>query len=217
MFTGIVEELGAVHALGHTRLEVACSLVPDDIDVGSSVAVNGVCLTVVDRTPVGLAFDLSAETIERTSLRRLREGAPVNLERPVSLAARLGGHVVQGHVDDVGIVRSIEPDETGGARMRVEVPPRLRRYVVEQGSIAIDGVSLTVAAVHDDGVTIALIPHTLAVTTLGGASPGDPVNLEADMIAKVVERLMRAEPSTLGATETAGVGPSTDDGGSDDA
>jgi riboflavin synthase len=217
MFTGIVEELGAVRTFGGTRLEVACSIVPEGSDVGASLAVNGVCLTVVDRMPGWLAFDLSAETIDRTSLRRLRTGASVNLERPVSLAARLGGHIVQGHVDGVGTVRSVDHDENSGARLRLDVPPRLRRYVVEQGSIAVDGVSLTVAAVHDDGVTVALIPHTLAVTTLGGATPGDPVNLEVDMIAKVVERLMRAEPATPGTIETAGAVPSTDEGGSDDA
>jgi riboflavin synthase len=190
MFTGIVEELGTVRRLDGARLEVGCSVVPVDSDLGASVAVNGVCLTVVARDAGSLAFDLTQETVDRTSLRRLGAGASVNLERPVSLAARLGGHLVQGHVDGVGRVRSVEPDGVGGARLRVDVPAGLRRYVLEKGSIAIDGVSLTVAELHDDGITIALIPHTLAVTTLGGASPGDPVNLEADVIAKHVERLM---------------------------
>ena len=166
-----------------------------DSDIGSSVAINGVCLTVVANDGTSLTFDLSEETIARTSLRRLGVGASVNLERPVSLAARLGGHVVQGHVDGVGLVRSVEPDGAGGAWVRVDVPADLRRYTVEKGSIAIDGVSLTVAAMHDDGVTIALIPHTLSVTTLGSTAPGDPVNLEVDMIAKYVERLMTTTPT----------------------
>ncbi len=194
MFTGIVEELGTVRRLHGHRLDVGCVLVPDGSDVGASVAVNGVCLTVVDRSPDGLSFDLSEETIERTSLRRLGVGKAVNLERPVSLAARLGGHIVQGHVDGVGSVQAVEPDGADGVRMRIDLPGSLRRYVVEKGSITVDGVSLTVAALHLDGVTIALIPHTLAATTLGTAVPGDPVNLEVDMIAKYVERLLEAGP-----------------------
>jgi riboflavin synthase len=151
--------------------------------------VNGVCLTVVERDDDRLGFDLSEETMVRTGLRRLGPGSPVNLERPVTLAARLGGHMVQGHVDGVGEVVSVTP-ESGGVRLRVRLPPSLDRYTVEKGSIAVDGVSLTVAEVHGDGVSIALIPHTLAVTTLGRAAPGDPVNIEVDMIAKYVERLV---------------------------
>ena len=196
MFTGIVEELGSVRSLDGHRLQVACSTVREDSPLGASVAINGVCLTVVAIDDAGLSFDLSEETIARTSLRRLRVGAPVNLERPVSLAARLGGHVVQGHVDGVGRVRSVAPDGAGGAWVRVDLPADLRRYTVEKGSIAIDGVSLTVAAMHDDGVTIALIPHTLTVTTLGTTVPGDPVNVEVDMIAKYVERLLTTTPMT---------------------
>jgi riboflavin synthase len=190
MFTGIVEELGSVRGLDATRLEVACSVVSDDSDIGASVAVNGVCLTVVARTADRLGFDLSEETIARTSLRRLAVGAPVNLERPVTLAARLGGHLVQGHVDGVGEVVGVTPDDAGGSRLRITVPPELHRYTVEKGSITVDGVSLTVAELDDDGITVALIPHTLAVTTLGTVVPGDPVNLEVDMIAKYVERLL---------------------------
>lgn len=198
MFTGIIEELGSVRALDSHRLEVACDAVTGDSVVGASVAVNGVCLTVVQWASDALAFDLSEETIARTSLRRLATGAPVNLERPISLAARLGGHVVQGHVDGVGEVIAIVPDAAGGARVRVSVPPELRRYLIEKGSVTVDGVSLTVAELHPDGVTTALIPHTLAVTTLGTTLPGDPVNLEVDMIARYVERLLvhaRDEPT----------------------
>jgi riboflavin synthase len=153
--------------------------------------VNGVCLTVVEGTERSLAFDLSDETMARTSLRRLSPGDPVNLERPVTLTSRLGGHMVQGHVDGVGEVVEMtrDPGETG-SRLRLRLPADLLRYVVEKGSLTVDGVSLTVAEVLLDGVAIALIPHTLAVTTLGSARPGDPVNLEVDVIAKYVERLM---------------------------
>jgi riboflavin synthase len=190
MFTGIVEERGEVRSLEDHRLTVACRVVTADSRVGASIAVNGVCLTVVRRDDASLAFDLSEETIARTSLRRLAPGHPVNLERSVSLAARLGGHLVQGHVDGVGSVLAVDGDDAGGATLRVNVPGELLRYVVEKGSLSVDGVSLTVAAMHDDGVSIAVIPHTLEVTTLGSARPGDALNLEVDVIAKYVERLM---------------------------
>jgi riboflavin synthase len=197
MFTGIVEELATVASLGDHRLEVACRLRDDGSEIGESIAVNGVCLTVVERPSAGLAFDLSEETMARTSLRRLAASAPVNLERAVTLAARLGGHIVQGHVDGVGQVVANTPDGSGGVVLRVEVPESLRRYTIDKGSIAIDGVSLTVAEVHDDGVSVALIPHTLAATTLGSADIGDPVNLEVDMIAKYVERLLSEQARIL--------------------
>jgi riboflavin synthase len=179
-----------VRALEGGRLSIACRVVIADSPIGASVSVNGTCLTVVERDDDHLAFDLSDETVERTSLRRLGAGHPVNLERPVSLAARLGGHIVQGHVDGVGTILAIEPGSDGGAVLRIGVPEELRRYAVGKGSITVDGVSLTVAALQDDGVSIALIPHTLAMTSLGAAAVGDPVNLEMDMIAKYVERLM---------------------------
>ena len=190
MFTGIIEERGAVRALEGGRLSIACRVVVDDSPIGASVAVNGTCLTVVERDDDHLAFDLSDETVARTSLRRLVAGHAVNLERPVSLAARLGGHIVQGHVDGVGTLIAIEPGSDGGAVLRIDVPEDLLRYAVHKGSITVDGVSLTVAALHEAGVSIALIPHTLAMTSLGAAVVGDPVNLEMDMIAKYVERLM---------------------------
>ncbi|MBI3648164.1 MAG: riboflavin synthase [Actinobacteria bacterium] len=193
MFTGIVEELGEVAAIEGGRLVVACRTLARDADVGASVAVNGTCLTVVANGGDALAFDLSGETLARTSLGRLSPGASVNLERPVTLGARLGGHLVQGHVDDVGEVVAREPDGAGGALLKVRVPAELLRYVVEKGSIAVDGVSLTAAALDGAEVAIALIPHTLAATTLGTAAPGDPVNLEVDVIAKYVERLLSGE------------------------
>jgi riboflavin synthase len=190
MFTGIVEERGAVASLDATRLVVACHVVPRDAEVGASVSVNGTCLTVVENTGDALAFDLSEETLARTSLGRLATGAGVNLERPVTLGTRLGGHLVQGHVDGVGEVVGVELEGAGGARVTVRVPDHLLRYVVEKGSITMDGVSLTVAAVEGANVTVALIPHTLAVTTFGSVARGDVVNLEIDVIAKYVERLM---------------------------
>jgi riboflavin synthase len=186
MFTGIVEERGEVRTASGHRLVVECRTVPADSGVGASVAVNGVCLTVVERTDDSLAFDLSPETLERSSLRRLGTGHPVNLERPATLSTRLGGHLVQGHVDGVGEVTAVDAEKGGGARITVRVPAGLLRYVVEKGSVTVDGVSLTVAGIAGDAIELALIPHTLAVTTLGTARPGDPVNLEVDVIAKYV-------------------------------
>jgi riboflavin synthase len=190
MFTGIVEECGSVRTTTGERLVVSCRTVPGGSEIGASIAVNGVCLTVVERADDALTFDLSPETLARSSLRGLDAGDPVNLERPATLGTRLGGHLVQGHVDAVGEVSAVELDGTGGALVTVRVPADLLRYVVEKGSITVDGVSLTVAALNPDGVVLALIPHTLQVTTLGAAHPGDPVNVEVDVIAKYVERLL---------------------------
>lgn len=193
MFTGIVEELGTVRALEGGRLVVECRTVVRDSAVGDSISVNGTCLTVVERGESCLGFDLSEETLVRTGLHRLRPGDGVNLERPVTLLTRLGGHLVQGHVDGVAEVVALEPAGEG-ATLVVRIPPELERYVVEKGSITLDGVSLTVARLGESGeVGIALIPHTLAATTLGSASPGEPVNLEVDIIAKYVERLQHVE------------------------
>jgi riboflavin synthase len=190
MFTGIVEELGVVRSVRGRDLSVECTLVATDSAVGSSVAVNGVCLTVVERSSEHLAFQLSEETLSRTSLRRLREGEAVNLERPLSLAGRLGGHLVQGHVDGVGTVESLAPEE-GGATLTVAMPEAIGRYVVEKGSICVDGVSLTVTETDGARFSVALIPHTLDATTLGSAEGGYPVNLEVDVIAKYVEGMLQ--------------------------
>src|SRR5712691_355923 len=193
MFTGIVEERGVVVEPG-SRLRVACSKVSVDSGPGASLAVNGVCLTVVERSPNGdgmtLEFDLSPETATRSSLGSLSPGDPVNLERPVTLLSRLGGHLVQGHVDGVGTVTEIN-DAPPGKIMAIELPKELSRYVVEKGSIAVDGVSLTVVTATNGIFGVALIPYTLEATTLGGAQPGDPVNLEVDVMSKYVEGLMR--------------------------
>lgn len=193
MFTGIVEERGTVVEAGGPRLVVGCRSVIADSDVGASVAVSGVCLTVVGRTVDDLVFDLSQETLDRSTLGRLAPGDPVNLERPVTLSARLGGHLVQGHVDGVGEVTGMARDDEGCAVITIRLPEGLLRYAVEKGSISVDGVSLTIASIVKDAITVALIPHTLAVTTLGTVVPGDPVNLEVDVIAKYVERLMATE------------------------
>jgi len=190
MFTGIVEELGRVVHPG-SRLVVACRKVAVDSGPGASVAVNGVCLTVVEGASAGtLSFDLSEETLSRSSLGDLSEGSPVNLERPVTLATRLGGHLVQGHVDGVGRIETVT-DAPPGRVITVSLPDGLGRYVAEKGSIAVDGVSLT--AIGFDGSTfgVALVPFTLEATTLGGARPGDRVNVEVDVMAKYVEALTR--------------------------
>jgi len=193
MFTGIVEERGVVVESG-SRLRVACSTVSVDSGPGASLAVNGVCLTVVDRSPNGngmtLVFDLSPETATRSSLGSLSPGDPVNLERALTLLSRLGGHLVQGHVDGLGRVTAIN-DAAPGKIMEIELPKELARYVVEKGSIAVDGVSLTVTTATNGTFGVALIPYTLEATTLGRARPGDPVNLEVDVLSKYVEGLMR--------------------------
>ncbi len=189
MFTGIVEEVGRVAALAPRRIEVACGL--EGLRIGDSIAVNGVCLTVVDLAPGGFAAELSEETLARSGLGALGSGSPVNLERPVVAGGRLGGHVVQGHVDATGTIGAVEPHE-GSVVLWVEVPPVVRRYLVEKGSVAVDGVSLTVAGLREGAFSVALIPHTLAATTLSAAARGDVVNLEVDILAKYVESLLGA-------------------------
>jgi riboflavin synthase len=186
MFTGIVEELGRVVSRDGPRLRIAARSVLEDVELGASIAVNGTCLTVVDWSSDDgwWEADVVAESYARTSLGALEPGRPVNLERPVRLSDRLGGHLVQGHVDGVGEIVTAAPD------LRVRCARDLLRYVVEKGSITVDGVSLTIAAVHDDGFGVAVIPHTMEVTTLGHKGPGDPVNLEVDVTAKYVERLL---------------------------
>jgi len=194
MFTGIVEELGHVRVItsneGGARLEIDAKLVLDDAQVGASIAVNGCCLTVVELADSWWAADAVAETLARTNLGELRAGDPVNLERPVRLTDRLGGHLVQGHVDATGTVVARDPQPDGSVLVRFAAPTDVLRYVVHKGSITVDGVSLTVAALHDGGFTIAVIPHTLAVTTLGFREVDTRVNLEVDLVAKYVERLL---------------------------
>jgi riboflavin synthase len=183
MFTGIVEELGTVEHREGGRLRIRASGVLDDVDVGASIAVNGTCLTVVAWGDGWWEADVVDETFDRTSLGALKPGDPVNLERPMRADGRFGGHIVQGHVDGVGTIVVPPP------HLRVTAPTALLRYIVEKGSIAVDGTSLTVAAVHPDGFSVAIIPHTADVTTLGHKGTGDPVNLEVDLVAKYVESL----------------------------
>ena len=179
MFTGIVRELGRVDALDGgadgVRLRVDGPETAGQAGPGDSVAVDGVCLTVVEAAGGVLSFDAVPETLARTTLGRLGRGDAVNLEPALRAGEQLGGHLVQGHVDAVGRVRSVGP-EGGGVRLEVSVPAELRRYCVEKGSICMQGVSLTIASLGDDGISVALIPHTLSVTTLGGLGPGDEVN-----------------------------------------
>jgi riboflavin synthase len=205
MFTGIVEGTGTVAALAAAadgsgaRLEVAAPWLAGELRLGESVAVNGCCVTVAEPTAAGFAADLVAETLRRTALGGLSAGARVNLERPMTLGGRLGGHLVQGHVD--GVAEVLERRPVGdGEEVRIQLPPDLERYVVEKGSIAVDGVSLTVAGVGPGWFAVALVPHTLEVTTLGDRRPGDPVQLEVDVVAKYVERLVA--PTRAGADET---------------
>jgi riboflavin synthase len=195
MFTGIVEELGSVVGvvdLGDAaRLTVRGPLVTQDVAHGDSIAVNGVCLTVVEVGDDAFTADVMKETLDRSSLGRLSAGDPVNLERAATLSTRLGGHLVQGHVDGVGAIVSRTPGEQWEI-VTVSLPPGLSRYVVEKGSITVDGVSLTVTAVSDRDFSVSLIPTTLKLTTLGAKDAGDPVNLEVDVIAKYVEKLVAA-------------------------
>jgi riboflavin synthase len=189
MFTGIVEELGTYEGRDGDRLRIAAKLVLDDAQLGDSIAVNGCCLTVVATGDDWWEADVTEETLARTSIGDLRPGDPVNLERPVRLVDRLGGHVVQGHVDGVGVIVEPAPD------LQVRIPDRLLPHVVEKGSVTVDGISLTVVDVLPDGFTVAVIPHTAAVTTLGTKGPGARVNIETDILAKYVERLLATKGS----------------------
>ncbi len=196
MFTGIVEEMGRVRELRDGRLEIMASTVLADVGLGDSIAVNGCCLTVIEFGADWWAADLSQETLERTGFGRLAPGDAVNLERAVRAQDRLGGHLVQGHVDGVGEVIEPVPD------LRIGIPPSLRRYVVDKGSITVDGVSLTVVDPTEDTFDVAVIPHTAAVTSLGERRPGDLVNIEVDAIAKYVEQLMNTAETTADPNRT---------------
>lgn len=192
MFTGIIEELGEVVAVDpdgdSARITVRGPLAVGDAASGSSIAVNGACLTVTELKNEEFTADVMKETLDRTALGALRPGSPVNLERPLRLSDRLGGHLVQGHVDGVGRILSREPGDHWDL-LTVALPAPLSRYVAEKGSIAVDGVSLTVVEARTESFTVALIPTTLELTTLGRGGPGDPVNIEVDVVAKYVERL----------------------------
>jgi riboflavin synthase len=193
MFTGIIEEMGSVKALRHeagaARLAVSASRVLGGTAPGDSICVNGVCLTVVNMDKSGFSADVAVETLKVTNLGELKTGAKVNLERALQLSARIGGHLVSGHVDAVGRIRE-KREEGNGWRIFIDAPDTVLRYVIKKGSIAIDGISLTVADVDKKGFSIAMIPHTAKLTTLGFKSAGDSINLETDLIGKYVERLL---------------------------
>ncbi|MEU6868537.1 riboflavin synthase [Streptomyces sp. NPDC046876] len=207
MFTGIVEELGEVTAIEQlseaSRFRLRGPVVTDGAKHGDSIAVNGVCLTVVETADGEFTADVMQETLNRSSLGALHTGSRVNLERPMALGGRLGGHLVQGHVDGTGEIISRTPSEHWEI-VKISLPENLARYVVEKGSITVDGVSLTVVEAAADYFTISLIPTTLALTTLGIKQPGDPVNLEVDVLAKYVERLLAAGVNPLAATADEG-------------
>lgn len=199
MFTGIIEELGTVASIetsaAGSRISIEAGLVTSDIADGDSIAVNGVCLTAVDVSPNSFAADVSPETLQRTTINDLRTGSPVNLERAATPTTRLGGHFVQGHVDGRGTFLSA--DQHGDFwTVKIGFPPELAKYFVEKGSVAVDGISLTIAAIADDHFDIAVIPKTWTGTNISTHMPADAVNLEADIIAKYVERLLKDEPTS---------------------
>jgi riboflavin synthase len=195
MFTGIIEEVGAITELttdpegGHLRVE--CSKLLPRFEASSSVAVNGCCLTVTRRDDTGFWFDLAPETLNRTGFRRLKIGAQVNLEAPLTMGTPLGGHIVQGHIDGTGAFLALPPAGDENYWLDVEIPQDLKRYLVEKGSVAVEGISLTVAAIEGTHLRIAIIPYTIEHTNLRTLKPGDPVNIEADVLAKYVEKLLQ--------------------------
>ena len=197
MFTGIVEEMGTVAALTHgirsATLTVNSTIVHADARLGDSIAINGCCLTVVEIAGEQLTFEAIPETLERTNLGELQAGDTVNLERSLAVGGRLGGHFVQGHIDGSGEILSLTPDDNA-LIFEIGIPENLRRYFVEKGSVAVDGVSLTVASVLPHGFTVWTIPHTRAVTTLGNCKVGDRVNIECDLLGKYIERLISERP-----------------------
>jgi len=189
MFTGIIEELGAVVTAG-SRLSIHCSTVMSDLTEGASIAVNGVCLTAVGLRADGFSADLAPETLRRSNLGNLRAGSRVNLERPLLPTSRLSGHIVQGHVDGTGEFLGLDALGEDNWWLRIRVPAELDRYLVFKGSISIDGISLTIAALESDVLSVTIIPHTYRNTTLGGYRAGSRVNLECDVLAKHVEKLV---------------------------
>ncbi|MGA9526648.1 MAG: riboflavin synthase [Terriglobales bacterium] len=200
MFTGIVEEVGKIAKIEqrgeNRRITIEAKNTPRELGTGHSVSVSGVCLTALDIKPGSFCADLAPETWERTSFSRIHQGALVNLELPMKADGRFGGHIVQGHVDGVG--KLIAFDRIADSEnwwLHIEIPSGVEKYTVFKGSISIEGISLTVAKLEKNRCTVAIIPHTVELTNLGSLKPGDPVNLEADVIAKYVEKMMKGEPS----------------------
>ena len=199
MFTGIIEEIGTVRRIEHgakgARLTIQAKTVLEDTRIGDSIATNGVCLTVVSMTGDSFSADVMAESLRRSSLGTLQGGSPVNLERAMAANGRFGGHIVSGHIDGTGTIAS-QKREDNAVWVKIKTPTPLLRYIVEKGSIAIDGVSLTVAAVTDTDFSVSIIPHTGAQTILLGKKPGEPVNLECDVIGKYVEKMLTPHKSS---------------------
>jgi riboflavin synthase len=200
MFTGIIEEIGRIASIEHhgenRRITIAAERVPSQLKTGDSVAVSGVCLTAIEIKPGSFCADLAPETWLRTSFSRIHEGALVNVELPMKSDGRFGGHIVQGHVDGVGKLIALEQiADSDNWWLHIELPEDVERYTVFKGSISIEGISLTVARLENNRCTVALIPHTVEMTNLRSLKPGDPVNLEADLIAKYVEKMMAGESS----------------------
>jgi riboflavin synthase len=200
MFTGIVEEVGRVTRIeqrgDNRRITIGAKNAASELKAGDSIAVSGVCLTALDIKPGSFCADLAPETWERTSFSRIREGALVNLELPMRADGRFGGHIVQGHVDGIGTLIALERiSDSESWWLRIELPCDVERYTVYKGSICIEGISLTVAKLGGGSCTVAIIPHTVEMTNLNSLRPGDPVNLEADLIAKYVEKMMAKEPA----------------------
>lgn len=194
MFSGIVEEMGGItvlkKTLAGTKLTILASTVMGDLKIGDSVSVNGICLTVVSRSERDFSVEVSPETLSVTTLGSVTTGTPVNLERAMKLNERIGGHLVAGHVDGVGVIRSRHQD-ANAIMLTIEAPPNILRYCVVKGSVTVDGISLTINDVSDNGFSVAIIPHTAKVTTLGLKQVNDSVNLESDLIGKYVERLLQ--------------------------
>lgn len=190
MFTGIIEEVGQIQSIGGGVLQIGARKVLEDVQLGDSIAVNGVCLTVTHFSKDSFQADVMPETIRRTSLAELKQGSPVNLERALTLNSRLGGHIVSGHIDGVGRIISME-EEKNAILMKIEAEAEIIRHIVEKGSVALDGISLTVAQVTDSDFTVSLIPHTRKVTNLGSKSAGSRINIENDVLGKYVEKLLQ--------------------------
>jgi riboflavin synthase len=204
MFTGIIEEIGRITRIANEkdsrRLTVSSSQLVKQLKPGDSIAVSGVCLTAVDITPKSFTADLAEETWTRTSFSRIKKDALVNLELPMQANGRFGGHIVQGHVDGTGKFLALKKLPAGGYALRIEIPTDLARYVIFKGSLCIEGISLTVAAIEGREVTVAIIPHTVKMTNLKSLKPRDPVNLEVDMVAKYVEKMLRGKSANSAIT-----------------
>ncbi|MBQ1941284.1 MAG: riboflavin synthase [Anaerovibrio sp.] len=203
MFTGIIEEVGTVKSIGGGVLAINAQKVLEDVQLGDSIAVNGVCLTVTSFTSKGFTADVMPETLRRSSLGELKHGSPVNLERALTLSSRLGGHIVSGHIDGVGKIISLK-EEANAILMKIGADADILRYIVEKGSVSLDGISLTVAGVDSDSFVVSLIPHTRQVTNLHSKGIGSAINIENDVVGKYVEKLLQPRENAQAKSPQAG-------------